>query len=116
MRERGLLIGQFDDVGGPGIELAAVAGGLVFVSPGHGVLPDLRGAPGMISHDDDGGGIPLVVLFEQIADVGEIAVGKSEVVDVRGVFGAEGFLFAVVEAVGMRDGHMQEEKVDGWVC
>ncbi len=48
--------------------------------------------------------------------MGEVAVGEGQVVDVGGVFGAEGFFLAVVEAVGMRDGHMQEEKVDGGVC
>ena len=108
-----LLIGKFDDIGWPGIELTAVAGGLVFVSPGHGVLPYLRCAPRVIAHYDDGGRIPLIVVFEQIANVGEIAICKSQVVDVRGVFVAEGLFSAVVEAVGMWDGQMQEEKVDG---
>ena len=108
----GLLVGEFDDVGWAGIELA-MARGLIFVGPGHRGGPDLGGAPGVISHNDDGGGVPLIVLFKQPADVGEVAVGESEVVDVGGVSCAEGLFAAVVEAVGMRDGKVQEEKGDG---
>jgi len=47
--------------------------------------------------------------------VREVAIGQVEVVDVGGVFGAESFLLPVVETIGMRDGHMKEEKGDGWV-
>ena len=110
-----LLIGKLDDVSRARVELAAVARGLVFGCPGHRILPDEACAPGVVAHDDDGCGVPLVVLFEELAHVGEVAVGQREIVDVGGVPGAEGFFAAVVEAVGVRDGHVQEEKVDGGV-
>src|ERR1700678_4263192 len=69
----------------------------------------------MISHDDDRSAIPLVLLFEKLADMRKVAVGQSEVIDVGGVCGAESFLLAVVEAVGMGDRHVQIEKVDGGI-
>src|ERR1700722_1610602 len=65
----GLLVGKFDDVSGTRIKLSAFAGGLVFASPGHRVSPYLCGAPGVVTHDDDDGGVPLVLLFKQAADM-----------------------------------------------
>ena len=112
---RRLLIREFDHVGGARIELAAVAGGLIFVRPGHGIGPYLGGAPGVVAHDDDRGRVPLIFLLEQLTDMGKVNVGKSEVVDVRGVGGRKDLLFPIVESVGVWDGHVQKEEVDGGI-
>ena len=111
----GLLVGKLDDVGGTVVELAAMARSLIFVGPCHGVLPYLRGAPGVVAHNDDGGGVPLVLIFEDTADMVEVEVREREIVDVRGVSCGETPFLAVVEAVGVRDGQVQKEEVDGWV-
>lgn len=108
-----LLVGKFDDVGRARIKLAAMAGSLIFVGPGHRGDPDLGSAPRVVSHNDDGGGSPLVLLLKEPADVGEVAVGQSEVVDVGGVFVAKGFLAAVIETIGMGDWKVQKEEVNG---
>jgi len=50
-----LLVGELDDVGGSVVELAIVAGGCVFRSPGGGVDPDELCTPPMIAHDDESG-------------------------------------------------------------
>lgn len=113
------MVGELDDVAGAGVELATMAGSLVFVGPGHGILPDLGGAPGVVTHDDNGRGVPLILLFEELTDVCQITVSEGEVVDVGGVFGAEDLLVAIVETVRMGDREMQEQEVDrgvGEIC
>ena len=112
----GVLVGELDDVGGTVVELTIVAGGVVFLCPGRGVDPDETGAPSMITHDDERGRVPLILLVEKLVDVAEILVAEREIIDVRGVSGGEGLSFAVVEAVGMRDRDMEEEEADGRVC
>jgi hypothetical protein len=79
---RSLLVGEFDDVGRARIELAAIAGGLVLGGPSHRILPYEVRAPGVVAHDDDCAGVPLVTLFEKLTDVGQVTVGQGEVIDV----------------------------------
>ena len=69
----------------------------------------------MVAHDDDGGGVPLVLLLEEGADVGEVGVGEGEVVEVGGMVGGEGGGVAVVDSAGMGDGQVQEEEGEGGV-
>jgi len=66
----------------------------------------------MIAHNNYRGRIPLILLFEKMPDMGEVLVSESEIVDIRGVRGAENLLFAIVEAVRMRDGHVEKQEVD----
>ena len=107
-----LLMRELEDVAGAIVKVAAVAGFLLLVCPCRGPGPQGRGTPGVISHDEDGGRVPLAALFELGAKVGEVGVGEGKVVDVGGWAGGELMSAAVVDAVWMGDWHVQEEKID----
>jgi len=69
----------------------------------------------VIAHDDDGGRVPRVVLLEKLLKMVQVTVCESEVVDVgRGGRSKSGGL-AVVDAVGMRNGQVKKDEVDGGV-
>ena len=92
-----------------------MAGGCVFAGPGRLRLPDEPSAPGVIPHDEDGGGVPLVLLLEELADVSEVEVGEGEVVEVGAVGVGEGVCVSIVDGVGVGDGQVEEDEVGGGV-
>lgn len=106
----GLLVGELDEVGGALVVVGVVAGEVFFGGPVGGDGPDEAGAPGVVAHDDDGGVVPLGLLFQDLADVGEVFIGEGEVVEVGGLVVWEGVGAAVVEAEGVGDGHVEVEE------
>src|SRR5437016_3971650 len=69
-----LLVGQLEDVGGTVVKFATVAGLLLFSGPVGIKGPDGRSAPGVVAHDEDGGGVPFAALFEFETKMGEVSV------------------------------------------
>lgn len=47
--------------------------------------------------------------------MGEVLVSESEIVDIGGVSSTENLLASIVEAVRMRDRHVEKEKIDGGI-
>ena len=92
-----------------------MAGGLIFVGPEGRRPPDQTGAPGMVAHHDDGGGIPLPALAEQLADMGEVAVGEGEIIDIRGAVGGELSGAAVIDSAWMGGGDVEQQEASAVV-
>ena len=111
-----MLVGEFDNVRRAIVELSVVTGGCVLFGPGSGIDPDQLGAPPVVTHNDDGCRVPLVLLVEEKANVSEILVAECKVVDIRRVPSSNSLFSAVVEAVGVWNGHVEEKKINGRIC
>ena len=108
-----MLLRQLHDVARPIVELATVTCCVLVFGPIRRAGPQEFSSPGMVPHDDDCGGIPLSLLFEDKANMRKICIGENEVVEVRGVARGKLHELAIVNTRGMRYRHMQKNKVNG---
>lgn len=110
-----MLTGQLDDIGGTIVEAAIVARHLLFVCPCGGCGPEKLRTPGVIAHDEDYRAIPLPILLEQVPDMGQKSVCERKVVEIGGAMVGKRTRGSTVDAVGMRNGQVQEDEGVGTI-